>query len=74
MFRRDGSYIFKVFVTNARSQFSPVFLSKNSSKNKFVAIEKFIKGEEINVVCLIINKKIYKFTYSLRKRYMPTIR
>ena len=62
--------LFKI-TKNSKSEIikKKFFLSKNSSKNKFVAIEKFIKGEEINVVCLIINKKIYKFTYSLRKRY-----
>jgi len=45
------------------------FLSKNTSKNRSVVIERFIVGEEINVVCLIVNKNIYKFIYSLRKRY-----
>lgn len=39
------------------------------SANKQVIIEKYLEGTEINVVALILKKKIYKFIYSKRLKF-----
>ena len=32
-------------------------------------IEKYLEGTEINVIALILNKKVYKFTFSKRLHF-----
>ena len=59
--------------TNLRVVEKKIKKARIFSTNKDVIIEKYLEGTELNVVALILNKKIYKFIYSKRLKFISNL-